>query len=502
MKRFSKWSFRWSLAALVLVLMLALPWAVLADQVVNDIDTTIDPALETATINAGGSRIVGFYIRATTGGGDASGCNATGADPATVNLNVPAGVTASPSSLIFTGCGIVQNVTFSSSTVGNYTISVTSVTGGKSGSLWDTAPAAFTLIVNPPPDTTPPTASPTQSPPANAAGWNNTDVTVTWNWTDNVGGSGIDPANCTTSSTSSGEGTITLNATCKDRAGNTGNASYMVKVDKTAPTANASASPGPNANGWNNTNVTVSFSGSDSLSGVDFCSAPVVLSAEGAGQSASGTCTDKAGNVSAPATASGINIDKTAPTFGACPAGGPFLLNSGVQSVGPIAANAAISGLDAGLSTLSGLVDTSSIGTKTITFTAVDNASNTATTNCSYSVIYNWNGFFRPVDNLPTLNVAKAGSAIPVKFSLSGNQGLNIFAVGYPRSAVVACEATASVDAVEETVTAGGSSLSYDASVDQYIYVWKTEKTWIGCRQLVVMLNDGMAYRANFKLSK
>src|SRR5690606_10383328 len=33
-------------------------------------------------------------------------------------------------------------------------------------------------------DETAPTASPTAAPPANANGWNNTDVTVAWNWTD------------------------------------------------------------------------------------------------------------------------------------------------------------------------------------------------------------------------------------------------------------------------------------------------------------------------------
>ena len=36
-------------------------------------------------------------------------------------------------------------------------------------------------------------------------GWNNTNVTVTWSWTD-AGVSGVDPGNCTTSSVSSGEG--------------------------------------------------------------------------------------------------------------------------------------------------------------------------------------------------------------------------------------------------------------------------------------------------------
>lgn len=86
-------------------------------------------------------------------------------------------------------------------------------------------------------DSTAPTASPSQSPAANGAGWNKSDVTVAWNWADDQGGSGIDPANCTTSSVSSGEGDpITLNASCTDQAGNTGDASYNVRVDKTAPT--------------------------------------------------------------------------------------------------------------------------------------------------------------------------------------------------------------------------------------------------------------------------
>jgi hypothetical protein len=93
-------------------------------------------------------------------------------------------------------------------------------------------------------DGTAPSASPTQSPAANADGWNNSDVTVSWHWADEIGGSGIDNANCTTSTTSSDQGAaIGLNATCKDVAGNTGSASYTVKVDKTAPTVTCSAAP-------------------------------------------------------------------------------------------------------------------------------------------------------------------------------------------------------------------------------------------------------------------
>lgn len=35
-----------------------------------------------------------------------------------------------------------------------------------------------------------------------------------------------------------------------------------------------------------------------------------------------------------------------------------------------------------------------------------------------------FNGFFLPVNNLPTFNAMKAGAAVPVKFSLGGARGL------------------------------------------------------------------------------
>jgi len=112
---------------------------------------------------------------------------------------------------------------------------------------------------------------------------------------------------------------------------------------------------------------------------------------------------------------------------------------------------------------------------------------------------YTFTGFFQPIDNLPTLNTVKAGSAVPVKFSLGGNQGLDIFAAGYPASITTSCGTTAA-DAVEQTVTAGSSSLSYDAATDQYTYVWKTSKAWAGtCRTLVVKLDDNTIHRADFK---
>jgi hypothetical protein len=92
---------------------------------------------------------------------------------------------------------------------------------------------------------------------------------------------------------------------------------------------------------------------------------------------------------------------------------------------------------------------------------------------------------------------------VPVKFSLGGNQGLSIFQLGYPVSQAVACDSGTPSDAIEETVTAGASSLSYDASSDRYTYVWKTDKTWAkSCRRLVIKLNSGLQQTAEFGLSK
>jgi sugar lactone lactonase YvrE len=148
-----------------------------------------------------------------------------------------------------------------------------------------------------------------------------------------------------------------------------------------------------------------------------------------------------------------------------------------------------------------GVVDTTSVGAKMFTVSATDGAGNSASLTHTYNVVYAFTGFFAPIDNVPVLNVLKAGAAVTVKFRLGGNQSLDVLAPGHPRSVVTSCDSTAQLDVVEETVAAGGSSLTYDAIADQYVYVWKTEKSWANaCRQLVVKLRDGTEHRADFKL--
>jgi uncharacterized repeat protein (TIGR01451 family) len=140
-------------------------------------------------------------------------------------------------------------------------------------------------------------------------------------------------------------------------------------------------------------------------------------------------------------------------------------------------------------------------GIYTVTITAENSAGEATCTAVVtvHALSQNFAGFFSPVSNPPAVNLVNAGRAIPVKFSLNGNKGLDIFAPGFPVSGLIDCDANAPPVEVTETVTAGNSSLTYDAASDRYSYVWKTETSWAGtCRQLVLKFKDGCVYVANF----
>jgi predicted extracellular nuclease len=140
--------------------------------------------------------------------------------------------------------------------------------------------------------------------------------------------------------------------------------------------------------------------------------------------------------------------------------------------------------------------------TLTVKVKVTDAFGNFAVDETTVSVLYNFTGFFQPVDNLPTVNTVKAGQGVPVKFSLNGDHGLDIFAAGYPKIEFTSCTSN-TTDAIETTVTAGSSSLSYDAATDQYTYTWKTDKAWANkCGTLQITFNDGTTQSALFKFTK
>jgi hypothetical protein len=550
----------------------ALGAVALADNVQNDV-----VAGGNDTFVEGGSSTVNYRIAANSGDGE-TGCNATTSSPATVTIILPAGVTATPGSLSFTSCSTDKSVVFGSSTPGDYEITA-SVSDTGAGS-YNTNPAKFTLHVltaPPPSDTTPPVITPTvvgtlgdngwyvsdvtvswlvedgesaissstgcdpttinadtagttltceatsaggtssqsvtikrdataptilgsASPAANTNGWNNTDVTVSFTCGDNL--SGVASCGPNTTLTSEGAGQ-SASGNAMDNAGNSASTTVSgIDIDKTDPTASGSAAPAANSNGWNNTDVTVSFSGSDGLSGVDFCSAPVTLSAEAAGQSASGTCTDKAGNVSATATASGINIDKTAPDVSLVggPQEGQSYYFGSVPAAPTCSASDTLSGLD-GSCTVSGYGTV--VGTHTVTASASDLAGNSASATATYTVLaWTLNGFYAPVDMNGVWNTIKGGSTVPLKFDvfagpteLTDPSVVDSFTVKG-----VACPVTGIVTDDIEMTTTGSTTLRYDDVAGQFIQNWQTPKKPGACYQVTMKTDDGSAFSALFKL--
>src|SRR5438034_3412736 len=125
-----------------------------------------------------------------------------------------------------------------------------------------------------------------------ANGWYVTNVTVNWTF---------DPlpdstSNCDAFTLSADTGGTSR--TCSATWGST-TIGYTVtfKIDKTAPSVQGAASRPPDANGWYNHPLSVSFSGSDSTSGVASCSSAVSYSGpDDRGAAVYGTCRDNAGN--------------------------------------------------------------------------------------------------------------------------------------------------------------------------------------------------------------
>lgn len=295
-------------------------------------------------------------------------------------------------------------------------------------------------------------------------------------------------------------GTTTVSCTGMDDAGNSASDNFAITVqDTTAPilhlpagiTAEATG-PGGGAvafSAWTydivDTNVAMNCSANSGDTFTLGTTTVTCIGTDDSGNSANGSFTITVQDTTAPAISAHGNVSATA-------------TGNSTATV------------NYDLPTASDLVDgtvsvnctpppgTFNVGSTTVTCSAQDSHGNQASRTFSVVVSYAFTGFFQPVDNSPTLNSVKAGSAVPVKFSLGGNQGMGIFQSN-PASGAIACGATEG-DAIEETYTAGSSSLQYDPGNNQYIYVWKTEKLWVGqCRILQVKLKDGTTKTALFK---
>jgi X-Pro dipeptidyl-peptidase len=128
--------------------------------------------------------------------------------------------------------------------------------------------------------------------------------------------------------------------------------------------------------------------------------------------------------------------------------------------------------------------------------TARDFAGNTGAASARYQVVYDFDGFFGPVH--AGLNQRTAGSAVPVRFSLAGDQGPSVLAepVSYRR---VHCTTRAPIGpATAASIKEPG--LVYDASSGAYELTWKTDRAFRAtCGRLDVELIDGTTHSALFR---
>jgi hypothetical protein len=156
-----------------------------------------------------------------------------------VNINVgpingsdPSKVTASPNSLQFNYCGTPnKQVTYTATKAGDYAITVTVADSGVGG--YNTNPAAFTLHVNAPADTTPPVITPDIQGTLGNNGWYTSNVTLSWNVTE--GQSNISSqSGCGTVNITSDQQATTYTCTATS-AGGTSSESVTIKRDATRP---------------------------------------------------------------------------------------------------------------------------------------------------------------------------------------------------------------------------------------------------------------------------
>jgi hypothetical protein len=350
----------------------------------------------------------------------------------------------------------------------------------------------------------------------NPTGWQAANVTLSCAASD-VGPSGLAISDDGSFQLSTGvdEGQETSTATTPartvtDLAGNEATVGpFSFSVDRKAPSVKVRpAGDGctlPGEGGWCRGVQSAGFSAADGGSGL---SSDGAASREFATQNASegsavmissGAVEDLVGNANGGVSAGPFKIDSGAPTI-VCPSPDPvFVLGQAGATVTATVSDPVSGPAEAAVS---GGADTSSVGSKSVALTGSDVAGNSTVASCGYSVIYEWAGFFSPVDNPDVWNVAKAGRAIPVKFSLAGDQGLDILAAGSPSSIQVACPSSSLTDAIEETTTDSTSGLKYNPLEGQYIYVWKTS-SWAGtCRRLNVRLVDGTVHFALFGFTK
>jgi sugar lactone lactonase YvrE len=353
-------------------------------------------------------------------------------------------------------------------------------------------------------DSTPPVVTSQVSGTEGNSGWYRSDVTVSWLVSD------ADSAIASTSgcaTTSVTEETAGVTFTCSATSGGgTTTQSVTIKKDTNPPFANwGPPVPAPNANGWNNSNVSHTYSLTDTLSGVSHGvpASPVTVTNEGIGSTVQIMVVDVAGNVNF-ISSPGVHIDRAPPgitllypeanaTYGAFTLTNTQYVCSDNLSTNPTCTGTAPHGTP---------IPASTAGAKSFTVTATDAAGNTASLTRPYSVAaLQFERWIEPLRRSPILNGVTAGSLVPIRWRMLDGTGQAVInPAAFQSITVLNMTCQGPLVALNGTAT-GGPGLSVNPANGYFTYNWQTDASWAGtCRRVQIRLGDNSVREVVFRL--
>jgi len=157
---------------------------------------------------------------------------------------------------------------------------------------------------------TPPTVRYDISGPPGQNGWFVGPVKVKWTVEGEDASSGCDTRTLTDDTTG-----LQLTCTATNADGSFPTSTPLIRIDQTPPAGvRPTAARAPDAGGWYTAPVGIGWGATDATSGLAGCTSLTYAGPDGAPVAPTGTCTDRAGNVSAPVPFP-MNYDATAPSL-------------------------------------------------------------------------------------------------------------------------------------------------------------------------------------------
>jgi hypothetical protein len=313
-------------------------------------------------------------------------------------------------------------------------------------------------------------------------------------------------------------GTHTITLTADDGRGGTGTSTVLITVQDTIAPKVICGSPDA---AWHGTDLSITCTASDSGSGLSNLSdASFTLSTSvgigtetSSAQTSTHTVCDVAGNCLVAGPIGPSKVDKKGPTVTlSAPANGSiYLLNQAV------AVNYSCVDGGSGLSSCSGTVasgaslDTSSVGSKSFTVTAIDALGNKTLDTNNYTVTYAPSGIcggdaghqiLQPI-NADGSSVWKQGRTVPAKFRVCDVKGVSVGTPGVVASFTLAQIISGTATDVDEAVSSTSSDVAFrwDSSAQQWIFNISTANLAAGQTYVYrIQLNDGSSIGFRFGL--